>query len=634
MNKDASLRLSEAQALDNAERALSRRLFQKADEACNAVLRNSPRSSRAYFLLGISALQQNRFEDAIQRLKRALRIVPDDIDANLAMAQAFAARNLHEQAEEWFQRAHGLAPGNLQILGLLILCLMNQGKFHAALIHLDRFLVLNPRDADAFNKRGYIMQQFDRHQEAISNFTRALLLQPEFPEALNNRANSLKSLERNAEAIEDYDSAISQRPEYILPYSNRSLSLLQMGRAEEALESCDRALALNAQFPDALNNKGFILQKLQRFEESVIYLKQALAINPHHWGSLNNMASSLQQLGRLDESADCYEELLKLRPEYPEAMWNRGLLKLLRGDMPSGWSDMEWRWKCRQFINKPGMAGIPEWCGEDIRGTSIVVFAEQGYGDLFQFCRYLPKLADLGARVTLVAPSTVHRLLTTLDRRVQIVAPGQTLRNIDYQCTLLGLPDRFRTELSTIPADIPYLHAEDALVRHWSNRIPADGVRVGLYWQGNPTGAVDLGRSIPLAKLIPLSQIEGVHLISLQYQHGVEQIAEVSSRMTLQVLPGFNQKPDGFLDTAAVMKNLDLVITSDSAPAHLAGAMNVPVWVLLKSVPDWRWLLERSDSPWYPSMKLFRQEESGNWASVIGEVADSLRDVASRKRSF
>ncbi|MEP9387755.1 tetratricopeptide repeat protein [Mesorhizobium sp. KR9-304] len=631
MTKKTVLGQADSKILARAEQALVRRMYGEVESACNDVLSRDPRSSRAHSLLGLSFLEQKKIEAAIRSFKKALRIFPDDVVSIVGLGQAHMELGQHALAEQDLRGALRVMSSNIAALRLLILSLMSQGKFQEALGLLDQVLFSDPLDADSFNKRGYVLQQFDRHADAIGNFSRALLLQPNFPEALNNRGNSLKALDRHEEAIWDYDQAILQRPDYILPYGNRSLSLFQLKRFDEAIESCERALSLDKKFTNALINKGLILQKVGRFDESIDFFEQALGIESGNTTAINNLAYSLQQVQRFDESLACYQKVTMLRPDYPEAIWNRGLHKLLRGDMPSGWSDMEWRWRCKEFTKRPGQAGIPEWRGENLNGSSIAIFTEQGFGDLFQFCRYLPKLADAGARVTIVVPTLVHRLLLTLDPRLKVVSPGKYLTGIDFQCTLLSLPDRFRTDLSTIPAEVPYLRAEDALVAEWRKILSTKGFKVGIAWQGNPSGFVDLGRSIPLRELVPLSEIEGVQLISLQFQHGLEQIQALAKPGALRVLPGFNERADGFIDTAAVMKCLDLVITTDTAPAHLAGALNVPVWVLLKSVPDWRWLLDRSDSPWYPSMRLFRQKERGDWRGVVEEVMTSLAAEVAEK---
>ena len=459
MTSKNALGVSDSQLLIKAEQVLARKMHREVEEICNAVLARDPRSFRAHSLLGLSFLDQNKTDAAIRSLKKALNIFPDDPGSIFGMGRAYAVTGRHDLAEQQFRRVIAPMSGNIELLRLLAFSLMSQGKFHEALGYLDQLLLHHPRDADGFNKRGYVLQQFERHADAIGNFSRALLLQPHFPEALNNRANSLKSLDRHAEALLDYDKAISQRPDYALPYSNRSLSLLHLKRFDAAIDSCDQALAIDSGFANALNNKGLVLQKSGRFEESIGFFERALALESGNTGALNNLAYSLSQVGQFAESALCYDELIELRPDYPEAIWNRGLLRLLLGDMPSGWSDMEWRWRFKEFIKRPGQPGTPEWLGDNLNGKSIAVFTEQGFGDLFQFCRYLPKLADLGAKVTLVAPSLVHRLLSTLDPRLTIVEPGRYLQDMDYQCTLLSLPDRFKTDISTIPGAVPYLRA-------------------------------------------------------------------------------------------------------------------------------------------------------------------------------
>ncbi len=619
--------LSDAQVLIGAEQALARGQFHMAEQACSKVLARNPGSSRANFLLGVNYLRQGRLDAAVESLTRALQIFPDDVNAIAALGHAHAARGEHALAEPLFRSAVARTQGKAELIRAHVISLMHLGRFEEALTSLDRLLLNNRKDSDLFNKRGYCLQMLGRQTDAIGNFSRALLLQPEFPEALNNRGNSLKLLNRHHEAIADYELASAQRPDYLLPYSNKSLSLLHLDLAQEALEACNRALELNPNFVDALGNKGHVLQKIGHYEESIAWFERALAINPAHLSSLNNIAHSLHQLTRLDEAARCYDKLEQLRPGHAETIWNRGLLKLLRGDMPSGWSDMEWRWKCKEFENKPGQRGTPEWRGEDLSGKSIAVFCEQGFGDVIQFCRYLPLLADRGAKVVLVVSPVIRRLLSTLDPRITIVGSGLYIADADFQCTLLSLPDRFATTLATIPARVPYLAAEADLVGKWKPVLASDKLKIGISWQGNPSGAVDFGRSLPLSALRPLSRIEGVQLISLQFQHGLDQLQKLAKPMKIRTLDGFNAGADGFVDTAAVMKNLDLVITSDSAPAHLAGALGVPVWTILKQVPDWRWLMDRSDSPWYPTMRLFRQHKRGDWKGVVADVCAALTEL-------
>jgi tetratricopeptide (TPR) repeat protein len=630
MRESSNVGLTTAQLLRSAENALKERMYRVVYEVCNDVISRDPECAQAYFLKGLASLQDGNVGGAARDLGKASHLAPRDINYLLSWGQALAKKGAHGDAEDRFRQALKLTPGHPEVLRALGDSLMLQRRFSEAMNCFDEVLIQKPRDADSFNRRGYVLQQLGNQAAALGNFSRALLLQPFFPEAANNRGNALHSLGRHEEALKDFDRAISQRPNYVLPYSNKSNTLTSLKRYDEALECCDKSIGIEPNFAAAHNNRGFVLQKIGRHGEAIESLKRAVALQPGYGEALNNLGFSLQQLRRFDEALGFYEEAIRLQPEYAEAIWNRGLLKLLRGDMPAGWRDMEWRWKCKEFLKKPGQADIVEWSGQDLQGRSIAVFAEQGFGDLFQFCRYLPKLIERGARVTLVIPRKLHSLLSTLDQRIRIWEAGVRLEGVDFQCMLLSLPDRFKTELATIPNAVPYLNAESTLAEKWKKTMGKDGFKVGISWQGNPSGFVDFGRSMPLAAFAPLSDIPGVRLISIQFQHGTEQLKSLPSGMKVEELAEFNTGESGFIDTAAVMKSLDLIITTDSAPAHLAGAMNMPVWVMLRAVPDWRWLLDRSDSPWYPSMKLFRQEVNGDWGQVIRDVAKALATAASK----
>jgi len=325
-----------------------------------------------------------------------------------------------------------------------------------------------------------------------------------------------------------------------------------------------------------------------------------------------------------------FEQAIGHRPDFADSYWNRGLIRLLLGDMPGGWKDLEWRWRRKDYQQNPGPRDSCEWTGEDLSGHSITVFVEQGFGDMIQFCRYLLQLLESGADVTFAAPRIIHRLISTLSPRLKLRHTLMTDQPTEYYCNLFSLPNVFGTRLDTIPEPVPYLRAEPERIAQWRKRIGAEGFRIAVSWQGNPAGDVDIGRSMPLAMLAPLAEIPGVLLISIQFQHGLEQLEHLPPGMRLEVFDDFNTGPDGFVDTAAVMQCVDLVLTTDSAPAHLAGALGVQVWTLLMEVPDWRWLMSCRDSPWYPSMRLYRQYAPGDWVGVVEEVRQDLIELASQ----
>src|SRR5262249_2844689 len=310
------------------------------------------------------------------------------------------------------------------------------------------------------------------------------------------------------------------------------------------------------------------------------------------------------------------------KPDFAEALKNRGMCRLLAGQYKDGWADYEWRWKAKEFQSKHPDIAAPVWQGEDVAGRNIAVFSEQGLGDIIQFVRYLPELARRHAKVTFFVNVKLIRLFKDLPielRAFNTSHPGETF---DFQCALMSLPLRFGTDVASIPNRTPYLRAERNLATKWKAHIGDSGFRIGIVWQGK----ADWGRAIPLAEFLPLSRVPGVRLISLQKHHGLDQLAGLPADAGIELLgEDFDAGPDAFVDTAAVMENLDLIITTDTSIAHLAGALGRPVWVALKRVPDWRWMLDRQDSPWYPTMRLFRQQRDGEWKHVFANIQECLR---------
>ncbi len=354
-----------------------------------------------------------------------------------------------------------------------------------------------------------------------------------------------------------------------------------------------------------------------------------LQLKPDIAEALNNRGSALRELKRLDEALAGYDRVLALKPDYADAFNNRGMLRLLVGRYREGWLDHEWRWETDSILTRRPAINAQPWQGEELTGRRIAVFSEQGLGDIIQFARYLPLLVQRGASVTFSAPQNLMRLLRPLHAQVELVGAIDGREPFDFQCALMSLPRWFGTELHSIPSEVPYLGAEEDLVARWKKKLAGGGFKVGIAWQGAPGAAIDQGRSIPLTEFAPLSRLPGVRLISLQKTHGLDQLAGLPAGTTIETLGEFDG-PDAFVDTAAVMSTLDLIITSDTSIAHLAGALGRPTWVALKHVPDWRWLLDRDDSPWYPTMRLFRQETAGDWKPVFAKIEQELRSVASR----
>jgi tetratricopeptide (TPR) repeat protein len=584
-------------------------------------------SNRGIVLQGLS-----HFAEALASYDKAIALKPGYADAHSNRGNALQDLKRFEEAVASYDTAIALKPDHADARNNRGNALRELQRFGEALASYDAAIAFKPDYAEAFSNRGSVLRELKRPEEALVSYEAAIALKPDRAEAFNIRGNLLQDLKRFEEALASYDKAIALKPDYADAFSNRSNALQALRRYEEALASCDRALALNPSHTDAFCNRGNALQELKRFDDSIASYNQALALKPDHADILNNRGNANLELKRFDEAIADYEKAIALRPGLADAFKNKGLVNLLLGRFAEGWPDQEWRWKAKDVASKQPELEAKEWQGEDLKGRSIFVYMEQGFGDTMQFARYLPLLVKRGTKVTISASRKIFRLLRPLCEGIEVTEAVPKLQSFDFQCALMSLPLHFRTDLSSIPADIPYLHAEDGPAAQWKKRLGSDGFKVGIVWQGNPFGVVDRGRSIPLREFFPLARINGVRLISLQKNHGLDQLGEVPSDIEIETLgDDFDSGPDAFIDTAAVMANLDLVISSDTSTAHLAGALGRPLWVALKYVPDWRWLLDREDSPWYPTARLFRQDRMGEWTALFSRMEREISSLVQGK---
>jgi tetratricopeptide (TPR) repeat protein len=434
-------------------------------------------------------------------------------------------------------------------------------------------------------------------------------------------------LERFDEALANYDKALAIKPDYASALSNRGNALMALKRLDEALANYDRALAIRPDHADALNSRGVVLMELKRFDEALASYDRTLAIKPDYATALNNRGVGLMKLKRFDEALASYDRALAIKPDYANALFNRGVACLHISDFQTGWIGYENRWYRKEAPERKLKAQYPVWRGESISGKRVIVYEEQGLGDIIQFSRYLKKLSELGAQVTFLVRREMHKLLRSLDHAVHLTDICDVSERFDYQCALLSLPLAFATTLETVPAETPYLRAEPERVRKWKDRLGGEGFKIGVVWQGGKAGRIDTGRSFALTEFFRLSRLPNVRLISLQKGEGVEQLREMPEGMVVETLgDDYDAGAEAFLDTAAAMESLDLVISSDTSVAHLAGALGRPVWVALKYVPEWRWMLDRMESPWYPTMRLFRQRTMADWKGVFSEIESALRE--------
>jgi len=504
------------------------------------------------------------------------------------------------------------------------MALLRQGRLADAERVYAEILRQQPDHFDALHFLGVIAVQNGQVQRGVELISRAIELDANVAEAHGNLGDALRRLGRHEDALASYDRAIALRTDLAQVYCNRGNALTDLERPKDALASYDRAIALKPDYATAYSNRGVALQDLQRLEEALPCYDKALALNPDYVKAYSNRGVVLRDLNRPKDALASYDKAIALRPDDVEANWNRSLCLLLTGDFERGWQAYEWRKKQKGHSAKRSYPQ-PLWSGaQDLAGKTLFLYWEQGLGDTIQFCRYARLVEARGAKVVLSVQGPLRRLLSRLSPTVQILGAKEEPADFDYHAPLLSLPLAFGTTSRDIPAEVPYLSAEQDRIDFWKDRLGPDGFKIGICWQGR-VGKVDIGRSFAVTELYDIAAIAGVRLISLQKGEGAEQMESLAEGMRIETLGAdFDAGQHAFLDTAAVMEHMDLNITSDTSVAHLAGALGRPAWVALKHVPDWRWRLEGSGCPWYPTLRLFRQRARGDWKFVFREMEQEL----------
>jgi tetratricopeptide (TPR) repeat protein len=555
--------------------------------------------------------------------RQLLQTLPDQIDALHGLGLLLHQRGQSRESLEHLSRAAELAPGEPVLHYNLALVHVALGRPAEAVAAFREAARLRPDFAEAHNNLGGTLLALSHVDDAIACHRRALELRPEYPEASNNLGVALAELRRWDEAIAAYRDAIHVRPSFAAAHNNLATALSALGRRDEALASCRQALTLQPAFPEALNNLGNILREVGQTEGAIASYRQAIRLRPHSAEAHNNLGRALAELGQLSEATACYRRALELRPTYAEAHVNRALVDLKQGHYFRGWSEWEWRDRCPGILVR--RSARPRWDGSPLGGRAILIYAEQGLGDTLQFIRYAPLVKARGGRVVVECQRPLAPLLANSPGVDTVVAAGGPAPECAVELPLMSLPRVFETTLSTIPATIPYLLADPTLVARWRTELAGDEIKLGIAWQGNPNHPGDRRRSAPLSAFAPLAEIDGVRLVSLQIGPGFEQIATAGFPIV-----DIGERLTTFADTAAALQALDLVVAVDTAIVHCSGGLGVPIWVALAAVADWRWLLDREDSPWYRSVRLFRQRRAGDWADVFTRIVDEIRGKIAR----
>jgi tetratricopeptide (TPR) repeat protein len=606
---------------------------------------------------------QGQFEASVDTYQNALRLKRDHAGAHYNLGLALQQIDRNEEALGHYRQAITFQPNHLDARNNLGNLLKNQGRPEEAIACYQEVLRQKPDFAEVHANLGIALGAQHNWDAAIACYRHAISLKPTYPDVHNSLGIALMELERLEEAEASCRQSLRLNPSFAEAHNSLGNILERQGKHDEAVNCFREAIRLKPKLAEALNNMGNSLKRLGRFDEAVGCYQEAVRINPTYAEAYSNMGNVRVQQSLFDEAQKSYDQALRLDAGHIDTHFNQSLLWLQLGKWEEGWREYAWRWKTKSFprygFSQPLWDGSPAPVG----GRTLLLIAEQGLGDAIQFVRFAPLVTRRGDRVVLQCHPPLLRLLAKMPGIDQFIPAGSPLPAFDCYAPLLSLPAIFGTTTSSVLQQEPYLDADIALVERWRGelsgvRCPVSGVqqsasdtglrtpdsgrafRVGIAWQGNPIFRIDKQRSIPLTRFARFAEIEGVQLISLQKGPGSEQLLSSTpdtghrtpDTSVLDLGSRLDEESGPFMDTAAIMKNLDLVITSDTAIPHLAGALGVPVWVALPWVPDWRWLLQREDCPWYPSMRLFRQSRYGHWDDVFERIAEELRKVVAGKR--
>ncbi|MGF6239941.1 tetratricopeptide (TPR) repeat protein [Paraburkholderia sp. GAS38] len=600
--------------------------YEPALAAYDRALAVSPLVLDALCNRGSALRALGRYLEAIETYDRALTVDPRSYES--LYNRGHVLRDLHRYAEalQSYDRAIAIRPGNVAMLSIRGRTLVDLGRPAEALASFNEAIAIQPDFVEALYNSAVALERLGRAAEAVQRCERVLLLEPQHSRAFACRGNAWLQTEQYAAALRSYDQALEIDPRSVEALCNRGTALRFLERYEEALQSYDAALAVDKGFAEAWGNRSNVLQDQHRYEDAMASLDRALALRADHPTSWFNRGNVLYEMGRQDAAVQAYDKAIALDPGYRDAHFARGSLYLAQGDFARGWPEYEWRVRDPNGEHSRRVFTQPLWLGEEpLDNKTILIHAEQGFGDTLQFCRYAALLHERGARVVLEVQPALKTLIDSLRTPVQVVAAGELLPPVDYHCPLLSLPFAFKTELQSIPGKVPYLYADAERVSNWDNLLgPKRGLRIGVAWSGNPSHRNDRNRSIALVALLPLLREPNVEWINLQ------KVVRERDRSVFEQAPlrSFDDDIVDFADTAALVQSVDLVIAVDTAVAHLAGALGRPVWVLLAEPPEWRWMRARSDSPWYPEARLFRQTVAGHWGDVIDAVRSELRTLS------
>ena len=555
-----------------------------------SVLRKTPKNLDALNFLGVIALQFGDFQIAIKIINEAIDIMPNS---------AILFNNL------------GIAQKNLDY-------------FDKAINSFDKAIQIKPDYAEAHSNRGNTLQNLQQLEEAVISYDKAIHIKPDYAEALFNRVNALQNLQQLEQALKSYDKAIHVKPNYAEAFSNRGFTLQKLNKMASAIDSFDKAININPNYAEAHYNRGCVLQIVEKYDECVASFNKAISLNPQYCEAYYNLGLALLELKAFDAAISNFDKVISINPGFLNAYIDKSLVLLLTGNLPAGFELYEWRRKINSKSSTFPVYPQPLWLGtESLKNKTILIWGEHDPKDTIQFCRYAELLNLLGAHVLLEVEKPLVNILASVKGVHQTFSMGDSLPKFDYQCPLMSLPLALKTSLETIPSQIPYIFLSEDGSKKWASQIGDNGFKIAF--------SLDFdNKSFPITLFEDIANINSIRLISLTNYEHLKHLGTFPVGLNIETLEDtFENEGDLYLDSAAVLKRVDLLITGDTVLAHLAGALGVRTWMPINYLPEWRWFLDRIDSPWYPNHRLFRQQVRGNWTSVFKEMAKELRALVS-----
>jgi tetratricopeptide (TPR) repeat protein len=594
--------------------------LERAEYFYKKALQKQPDNPDILHMLGVLFCQLANYDSAVKYIRKALQFKPSDIaSAYCNLGVALQEKGQIDEAISQYQRAVEINPLFAKAYCNLGVALHYKGETDEAISQYRKAVGINPSFAKAYGNLGNALREKGDIDEAINCCQKAVRINPLFAEAYSNLGAALREKGSLDEAINCCQKAVEINPSFAEAYCNLGVALQKKGQIDKAITQYQKAIEIKPSFAKAHSNLGNALRELGQMDEAVTHCQKAIEISPSFAEAYCNLGSALREKGQIDDAITYCQKALEIDPQFAMAKFNMSVILLLSGDFEHGWAEYEWRWRLKDCVQFHSDFSKPLWDGSEVRGLTVLLQCEQGLGDTIQFIRYAPMIAQKGARVIVNCQRELVTLIRSVEGVQRAIAEGETLPEVDLYCPIMSLPLKFNTGLKSIPSAVPYLTVNSVSVQRWKDKVQEDNssFKIGLVWAGRPEHKNDRNRSCRLECFSSLTELGDISFYSLQKGEAGEQAKDPPVGMKLI---DYTEEIRDFEDTAALIENLDMTISVDTSVAHLAGALGKPVWILLPFAPDWRWMLDRKDSLWYPTMRLFRQPSPQDWESVMAEV--------------